>query len=151
VSGRAVAAVNLAAIERNCAQLVRRSPVLCAVVKANAYGHGAVECSRAALAGGASWLAVAAAAEACELRDAGIDAPILVMGALTRDELERVIAAGADVVAWSEELVGWLEALGACTSSSTPAWAGWGRATAGSRRASPSASPPRRSSISPAR
>ena len=47
---RAVARVNLAAIERNCAQLTRASPLLCAVVKANAYGHGAVECSRAALA-----------------------------------------------------------------------------------------------------
>ncbi len=113
MSERAVAAVNLAAIERNCARLAAASPLLCAVVKANAYGHGAIECSRAALAGGASWLAVAAAAEACELRDAGIDAPILVMGALTRRELERVIAAGADVVAWSEELVDWLGALGA--------------------------------------
>ena len=89
------------------------SPRLCAVVKANAYGHGAVECARAALAGGASWLAVAAAAEACELRDAGIDAPILVMGALTREELERALAAGADVVAWNEDFLDWLDALGA--------------------------------------
>ena len=113
MSERAVAAVNLAAIERNCARLAAASPLLCAVVKANAYGHGAIECSRAALAGGASWLAVAAAAEACELRDAGIDAPILVMGALTRGELDRVIAAGADVVAWSEEFLDWLDALGA--------------------------------------
>ena len=113
MSERAVAAVNLAAIERNCVRLVGSSPRLCAVVKANAYGHGAVECSRAALAGGASWLAVAAAAEACELRDAGIDAPILVMGALTEGELDRVIAAGADVVAWSEEFVDRLEARGA--------------------------------------
>ena len=110
---RALAAINLAAIERNCARLATLTPCLCAVVKANAYGHGAVECSRAALAGGASWLAVAAAAEACELRDAGIDAPILVMGALTRGELDAVIAAGADVVAWSEEFLDWLDALGA--------------------------------------
>jgi len=113
VSERALAAVNLASIERNCARLVGLSPRLCAVVKATAYGHGAVECSRAALAGGASWLAVAAAAEACELRDAGIDAAILVMGALTRGELDRAIAAGADVVAWSEEFLDWLDALGA--------------------------------------
>jgi alanine racemase len=113
VSERALAAVNLAAIERNCGRLAALTPRLCAVVKANAYGHGAVECSRAALAGGASWLAVAAAAEACELRDAGIDAPILVMGALTRRELDAVIAAGADVVAWSEEFVEWLDGLGA--------------------------------------
>jgi alanine racemase len=107
MSARAVARVNLAAIERNCARLVAMSPTLCAVVKANAYGHGAVECARAALAGGASWLAVAAAAEASELRDAGITAPILVMGALSRGELEQALAAGADVVAWHEDFLDW--------------------------------------------
>jgi alanine racemase len=109
---RASARINLAAIERNSARLARASPLLCAVVKANAYGHGAIECSQAALAGGASWLAVAAAAEARELREAGISAPILVMGALTRGELEVALAADADVVAWSEALLDWLEALG---------------------------------------
>jgi alanine racemase len=108
VSTRAVARINLAAIERNCARLATMSPVLCAVVKANAYGHGAVECARAALAGGASWLAVAAAAEACELRDAGIGGPILVMGALSRDELEQALAASADVVAWDEDFLDWV-------------------------------------------
>jgi alanine racemase len=112
VSARAVARVNLAAIERNCAALVSRTPRLCAVVKANAYGHGAVHCARAALAGGASWLAVAAATEASELREAGIGAPILVMGALTRDELSSALAADADVVAWSEEFVAWAAAAG---------------------------------------
>ena len=109
---RAVAAVNLAAIERNCARLAGASPLLCAVVKANAYGHGAVECSRAALAGGASWLAVAAAAEAQELRDAGITSRILVMGAMTRAELEVALGADADVVAWTDEFLDWLGALG---------------------------------------
>jgi alanine racemase len=48
-----------------------------AVVKANGYGHGAVECARAALAGGADWLGVADVTEAMQLRDAGIDAPVL--------------------------------------------------------------------------
>ena len=91
---------------------MRSSPRLCAVVKANAYGHGAVECSRAALAGGASWLGVAAAQEAQELRAAGLDAPILVMGALTRAELELALAADADVVAWTEEFLDWVVALG---------------------------------------
>ena len=109
---RAAARINLAAIERNSARLARASPLLCAVVKANAYGHGAVECSRAALAGGASWLAVAAAAEAQELRDAGVAARILLMGALTRAELELALAADADVVAWSDEFLDWLDGLG---------------------------------------
>jgi alanine racemase len=109
---RALALVNLAAIERNCTLLASRTPLLCAVVKANAYGHGAVECARAALAGGASWLAVAAAAEAAELREAGIRAPILVMGALTRSELGVALAADAEVVAWTDEFIDWLLAAG---------------------------------------
>jgi alanine racemase len=96
---RAVATVDLAAIERNCARLPKP---LCAVVKADAYGHGAV--AAAALAGGAGWLAVAAADEALALRHQGIEAPILVMGALTRAELVTAIDADADVVAWSEEI-----------------------------------------------
>jgi alanine racemase len=51
-----------------------------AVVKADAYGHGAVEVARTALAEGAAWLGVALLDEALELREAGIAAPILVLG-----------------------------------------------------------------------
>lgn len=111
---RAAADVNLAAVERNCARLrAVGPPVLCAVVKADAYGHGALPCARAALAGGASWLGVATAQEAAELRAGGLDdPPILVMGALTRAELRVAQAARADVVAWTEELVDWLAAAG---------------------------------------
>ena len=98
---RAVASIDLGAIERNCERLPKP---LCAVVKANAYGHGTVPVAGAALAGGAGWLAVATSEEAAELRAAGIDAPLLVMGALTRDELRTAVAADADVVAWSEEV-----------------------------------------------
>ena len=110
---RAVATVNLAAIERNAARLAGEGPALCAVVKADGYGHGAVACARAALAGGASWLAVASADEAAALRAAGLTRPpILVMGALTRAEAAVAQAAGADVVAWTAELVDWIAALG---------------------------------------
>jgi len=112
LAARALARINLAAIERNIARLAAAAPMLCAVVKANAYGHGAVACSRAALAGGASWLAVAAAAEAQELRDAGIAGPILVMGALTPVELETALAADADLVAWTDQFLDWVGALG---------------------------------------
>jgi alanine racemase len=109
---RALARINLAAIERNSRTLSGSCSQLCAVVKANGYGHGAVASAHAALAGGASWLGVAAAAEASELRAAGIDARIIVLGALTRAELDAALAADADVVAWSDEMVGWLRALG---------------------------------------
>jgi alanine racemase len=104
---RAVARVDLGAIERNCARLaaVAAPARLCAVVKADGYGHGAVPCARAARAGGAEWLAVATASEAAELRAAGIDGPLLVMGALSADELDVALEAGADVVAWREEFV----------------------------------------------
>jgi alanine racemase len=101
VSGaeRALAQVDLGAIERNCARLPKP---LCAVVKANGYGHGPV--AGAALAGGATWLAVATADEARELREQGIDVPVLVLGALTREELRTAIEAEADVVAWTDEV-----------------------------------------------
>src|SRR4051794_22563725 len=104
---RALARVDLAAIERNCARLaaVAAPAALCAVVKADGYGHGAVPAARAALAGGANRLAVATAAEAAQLRAAGVRAPLLVMGALSPSELRVVLAAGADVAAWREEFV----------------------------------------------
>jgi alanine racemase len=98
---RAVADIDLGAIERNCGRLPKP---LCAVVKANAYGHGTVPVAEAALAGGAERLAVATAAEAAELRAGGIGAPVLVMGALTRDEVHTAVEADADVVAWTEEV-----------------------------------------------
>ena len=132
MSVRAVARVNLAAIERNCARLARASPRLCAVVKADAYGHGAVECSRAALAGGASWLAVAAAAEAQELRDGGIAARDPRDG---RADARRARAGagrrrrGRRLDRRVSRLAGRARRRHECTSSSTAAWGGSGRAT----------------------
>ena len=52
---------------------------VCAVVKADAYGHGAVECSRALEAEGAKWLGVTSLDEAIPLREAGVRANILLM------------------------------------------------------------------------
>jgi alanine racemase len=103
---RALARVNVAAIERNCARLraeLGGRVQLCAVVKSDGYGHGAVPSALAALAGGASWLAVVTGEEALELRAAGVrHARLLVMGALTRSDLRHALAAGADTVAWRE-------------------------------------------------
>jgi alanine racemase len=105
---RAVARVNLAAVERNAARLLAATgggAALCAVVKADGYGHGAVPVARAALAGGATWLAVATAREAAALRAGGVDTRLLVLGALTADELAIALDADADVVAWREAFV----------------------------------------------
>jgi alanine racemase len=98
----------LAAIERNVLRLrdgLNVGTRFCAVVKADAYGHGAAPVAHAALAAGAGSLAVATAPEAGELRRAGIGAPILVLGALSADELGEGLAARAELVAWDERFV----------------------------------------------
>ena len=101
---RALAEIDLGAVRANVRRLMRDLPAgarHCAVVKANGYGHGAVPVARAALAAGSQWLGVATAGEVEELREARIDAPVLVMGPMTGDELSRAVAADAEVVAWS--------------------------------------------------
>jgi alanine racemase len=65
---------------RRLKEIVGDDVDLMAVVKANAYGHGAVPVSTTAMLNGASYLGVASINEAMELRDAGIDAPILILG-----------------------------------------------------------------------
>ncbi len=73
--------INLDAVRHNVRTLIDHvapTPV-CAVVKANGYGHGSVEVAKAALDAGAQWLAVALAEEGVALRDAGITAPVLVL------------------------------------------------------------------------
>jgi alanine racemase len=87
--------IDLDAIGHNTRQVLALAGVpLMAVVKANAYGLGAVEVGRTALAAGATWLAVARWPEAERLRAAGITAPILVFGPPTPEELPAAISAG---------------------------------------------------------
>ena len=77
------AKVDLGAIKHNIINIKKHigsAAAFCAVVKADAYGHGAAMISRAAIEAGAGWLAVAIPEEAAPLRDEGIDAPILVLG-----------------------------------------------------------------------
>ena len=102
---RALARIDAGAIERNCARLAAlAAPArLCAVVKAGGYGHGALTAARAARAGGATCVAVATAGEAAELRAGGIAGPILVMGALSPEELDLAVESAAGVVAWRED------------------------------------------------
>ncbi len=116
VSERVQARVNLASIERNCKRLraaLSGGTALCAVVKANGYGHGAVQAARAAVAGGATWLAVAGARELRELREAGLtEQRIIVMGALTPVELGEALASGGEVVVWNESYLRAVAAAG---------------------------------------
>lgn len=62
-----------------------------AVVKANAYGHGAIECSRRLKAENVKWLAVATVEEGVELREAGIDGPILILGGFWQGQEDNVL------------------------------------------------------------
>ncbi len=111
---RAVARIDLGALRANCERLRAElgEARLCAVVKANGYGHGAVDAARAAVAGGASALAVATAMEAAELADAGAaggaagaagdGAPdLLTLGALTDEEVDVALGSGSDVALWT--------------------------------------------------
>ena len=76
-----------------------------AVVKADAYGHGAIPVARAALEAGAAALAVAIPEEGAELRKAGIDAPILVLGGIEAAAAEAVVSLGLTQTVFDEELV----------------------------------------------
>lgn len=67
---------------------------LCAVVKANGYGHGAVHAARAFVAGGARSLAVTTVAEAAELRAAGLDSEVLLLASHAPDEAADVVGLG---------------------------------------------------------
>jgi alanine racemase len=107
-STRAVAHVDLARVAGNVRTLKRRrsaSTGLCAVVKADAYGHGAVPVARAALGAGAERLAVATAPEAHELRTDGISAPIIILGPVTCNEARWAAQAHVEVVVSDPELV----------------------------------------------
>ncbi len=92
---RAWVEVNLAAIAHNvrqiCSLLADRTALM-AVIKADAYGHGAVTVAQVVLRAGATWLGVATIPEGIELREAGIDAPILVLGANHTPDQIRAIA-----------------------------------------------------------
>ncbi len=105
-----VAEVDLDRIASNTAYLREKAGVpVIAVVKADAYGHGAEPCAAACLAGGAEMLAVATVEEGQQLRAAGIRAPILAMlGTSSASEARAAVEARLDVALWSAEQIAWL-------------------------------------------
>jgi alanine racemase len=82
---------------------------VCAVVKADAYGHGAVECARALEEEGARWLGVTSLDEAIPLRDAGIRTRILLMTGFWRGEEEEIIRLQLTPTVWEPGQVELLE------------------------------------------
>lgn len=100
--------VDLGAIEENMRLIRSAVPAgvrTLAVVKADGYGHGAAETARAAIRGGADFLAVAAEDEGVRLRQAGLEAPILVLGAVTGGYAELAVEYGLIQTVCSPEMV----------------------------------------------
>jgi alanine racemase len=100
------AIVDLNALDHNFGEARRRSEgrKVLAVVKAQAYGHGAVRVSRRLMDLGADMLGVALVEEGRELRSAGIDAPVLVMGALFPDQADAIAELGLTPVVFTAEV-----------------------------------------------
>jgi alanine racemase len=105
--GRPVwADIDLDALAHNVRELKRAAgdALLMAVVKANAYGHGAVAVARAALAAGADRLGVICVDESEELRRAGISAPILILGHTPSTQAQRIVELGVTPTVSSQRL-----------------------------------------------
>ena len=89
------AEIDLAAVRHNLTEIRRRinpASKFCVVVKANAYGHGALEVSKVAVECGADFLAVATVEEGLELRRANFSLPILILGLIPSSAAEVVVA-----------------------------------------------------------
>jgi alanine racemase len=101
------AEVDLDAVRHNTAALTGRAEParLMAVVKADGYGHGAVAVALAALEAGASWLGVALVEEGVELREASIEAPVLLLSEPPPGAARAVIAAGLTAVVYTRRTI----------------------------------------------
>ena len=115
------ATIDLAALRHNVAVLAEQAGTLqlWAVVKANAYGHGAVQCAQAALAAGAHGLCVALTQEAVELRIAGIDAPIMVLSEQPVEDAPILVAHRVVCVAYNEHYIAALASAAATQAERT--------------------------------
>jgi alanine racemase len=93
---RAWVEIDLSALTANVKALksiLARQTNLMAVIKADAYGHGALQVAETVLQAGATWLAIATLAEGVQLREGGITAPILILGATnTTDDVREIVA-----------------------------------------------------------
>ncbi len=100
--------IDLGALRDNVRLLKKTIPpqtMMMAVVKADAYGHGIVQVAKAALQAGCTWLAVARTDEGAKLRAAGVEAPILVLGASSWDELGEGVRQRLTLTVCSPEMV----------------------------------------------
>jgi len=106
------AEISLTALRHNYATLrdyVAPEATVCAVMKANAYGHGAQRCALAIQEEGCKWFAVTSPAEGIELREAGITGHILVLSGFWRGEEDIVVAYDLTPIIWDWEHIELLE------------------------------------------
>ena len=106
------AEIDLGALAANVARIRQQvgQAHIMAIVKAQAYGHGAIECARAALDAGATWVGTAHVSEALELRAAGIEAPMVCWLHTSDTDFEAAVAQGIDVGVSGWELDPMIEA-----------------------------------------
>jgi alanine racemase len=103
LDGRTWAEVSLAVLGENfhaVQEHVGERVTICAVVKADGYGHGAVECARALESEGAEWLGVTDAAEGLALRSAGVTARILLMTGIWKGDEDGIVAQNLTPTVW---------------------------------------------------
>jgi len=100
-------------------KLIGPGRIMCPAVKSNAYGHGLIECAPVMLEAGADWLGVNALFEAFALREAGIRAPIYIMGYILLDELSAAVEAGFHFVVYNMETM--LKLAKICNRTGLPA------------------------------
>ncbi len=100
------AEISLSALRQNLKTIrshIAGGAKLCAVVKADAYGHGAVAVAREAVRQGADYLAVAVLSEAIALREAGFTTPILLLGPAQPAEADQIVHYGVTMAAFTAE------------------------------------------------
>src|SRR3954451_11530756 len=101
------AEINLSALESNfhfTRKLVGDAVEVMAVVKADAYGHGAVECALHLQSTGAKWFGVTTPEEGIELRHAGITRPILILGGYWHEQAELLLSYELTPVIFREDM-----------------------------------------------
>src|SRR5689334_15175265 len=102
------AEVSLSALTQNfrlIRDFVAPQATVCAVVKCDAYGHGAADCARALESAGAKWLGVTSTDEGLQLRKAGIAGRILLMSGIWRAEAEAVVENNLTPAVWNAEQI----------------------------------------------
>ncbi|MGH9487941.1 MAG: alanine racemase [Terriglobales bacterium] len=105
--------ISRGALRHNLDYVRRFLPVetaICAVVKADAYGHGAVACAQVFAAAGVEWLAVTSVKEGLRLRHAGVGGRILVLGGFVAEEAGALLGAGLTAAVWDASQIRWLAA-----------------------------------------